>query len=67
MKKYPPQWPSIQVTTYIAATVIAEMTGITEPPEDAILFTVSGITVIADKKFGDFDLKLPIFAQNICF
>ena len=25
------------------------------PPDDAILFTVSGITVIADKKFGDFD------------
>ena len=25
------------------------------PPDDAILFTVSGITAIADKKFGDFD------------
>ena len=24
------------------------------PPDDAILFTVSGITAIADKKFGDF-------------
>ena len=25
------------------------------PPDDAILFTVSGITAIADKKIGDFD------------
>ena len=25
-----------------------------KPPDDAILFTVSGITAIADKKFGDF-------------
>ena len=24
---------------------------------DAVLFTVSGITAIADKKFGDFDKK----------
>ena len=26
----------------------------TKNPDDAILFTVSGITAIADKKFGDF-------------
>ena len=25
------------------------------PPDDAILFTVSGITAITDKKFGHFD------------
>ena len=25
------------------------------PPDDAILFTVSGITAITDKKIGDFD------------
>ena len=25
------------------------------PPDNAILFTVSGITAIADKFFGDFD------------
>ena len=25
------------------------------PPDDAILFTVIGITAIADKTFGDFD------------
>ena len=25
------------------------------PPDDAILFTVSGITAIVDKKFVDFD------------
>ena len=27
------------------------------PPDDAILFTVSGITVVADKVFGHFDKK----------
>ena len=26
-----------------------------ETPDDAILFSVSGITVVADNKFGDFD------------
>ena len=31
------------------------------PPDDAILFTVSGITALADKKFGDFD-KNDIFS-----
>ena len=34
-----------------------------KPPDDAILFTVSGITVIADEKFGNFDLKNAIFMQ----
>ena len=33
------------------------------PPDDAILFTVSGITAIADKKFGDFD-KMTIFPHE---
>ena len=45
----------IQGTTSIAATPIAETTAIADnPPDDAILFTESGITAIADKMFGDF-------------
>ena len=31
------------------------------PPDDAILFTVSGITAIADKIFGNF-IKMTIFS-----
>ena len=27
------------------------------PPDDAFIFTVSGITAIADQKIGDFDKK----------
>ena len=29
--------------------------------DDAILFAVSGITIIADKKIGDFDANWPFF------
>ena len=34
-----------------------------KPPNDAILFTISGITVIADKEFEDFNKKLEILMQ----
>ena len=30
------------------------------PPDNAILFTVSGITAIADKKFGEFFIKMSV-------
>ena len=34
------------------------------PPDDAILFTVSGITAIADKKFGDFDKNIDFHSSD---
>ena len=36
-----------------------------KPPDHAILFTVSGITAIADKKFGDFDENLTFFDAEL--
>ena len=39
----------------------------TKNPDDAILFTVSGITVIADKTFGDFDKNAASKSAEICF
>ena len=33
-------------------------------PDVAILFTFSGITVIADKKVGNFNTKMPFFYAN---
>ena len=44
-----------------------DLYSVPKTPDDAILFTFSGITAIADKKFRDFIKKPPFLCQLTIF